>query len=208
MCSADSLPSTPAPATLVPQISTAPSQFLLNLASPSAASLHNTTLKLKALLECTELADNTRAELCPSGFSLGDLFNMFAWSQADRSWKALAYGAKEPTLYNLVRLLAPACQLPDPSDLTKKEISIWFHRVQVAQKKHLKELTHLRSKAGRGAFADRMGNQTFLRVVLLRDKQLLDFKGSQEDFGLRRGGRTLTSPPAPAAPRVAPWLTW
>ena len=101
MSTVESPPSQYTSAAAAPSFSPAPSQFLLNLASPSVAALHNTSLKLKDLLEHPELAESARAELCPAGFTLGDLFNMFAWANADRCWKGLGFGAKESTLYSL-----------------------------------------------------------------------------------------------------------
>ena len=190
-----SLPSAPLSRTPSAHVSPAPSKFLLSFANPSAAAQHNTTLKLKGLLAKPELAADIRAELCPNGFTLGDLFHVVSWSKADRMWKGLAFGAKEQTLYNLVRLLAPACSLPDSSEVTKNEISAWVKGIQRAQKDYFKDLERLASKSNRGAAADRYSNQIFLQVVQGRGAQLLSFKGAQDKLGLQQGKATSTPPP-------------
>ena len=190
-----SLPSTPVSRTPSSHVSPTPSKFLLSFANPSEASQHNTTLKLKGLLAKPELAANIRAELCPNGFTIGDLFHVVSWSQTDRMWKGLAYGAKEQTLYDLVRLLAPACSLPDASEVTKNEISAWVKVVQRAQKEYVKDLTRLANKSNRGAAADRYSNQIFLQVVKGRAAQLLNFKGAQIKLDLQQGKATSTPPP-------------
>ena len=131
MVAADSLVATPTAAAVCQPISPTPSQFLSVSASPSAAAQHNTILKLNCLLEKPELAERVRAELCPNGLTLGDLFTMSAWSAADRKWKGLFGGAaKAATLYSWVRLLAPACNLPDPSEVTKFETQDCVRRIQ------------------------------------------------------------------------------
>lgn len=192
-----SLPSAPLSRTPSSHISPAPSKFLLSFTNPSAAAQHNTTLKLKGLLAKPELAANIRAELCPNGFTLGDLFHVVSWSQnkSNRMWKGLALGAKEQTLYNLVRLLAPACNLPDSSEVTKNEISAWVKGIQRAQTEYVKDLARLANKSNRGAAVDRYSNQTFLQVVQGRGAQLLSFKGAQDKLDLQQGKATSTPPP-------------
>ena len=58
--------------------STSPSPFLLNLAAPRTAALHNTNQKLLLLLEQPGLAAEVRAELVPSGFTLADMYSIVA----------------------------------------------------------------------------------------------------------------------------------
>jgi hypothetical protein len=196
MSTPSSLPAALLPCTPSPPISPPPSPFLLSFASPSAAAKHSTTLKLKGLLESPELAAKIRADLCPNGFTLGDLFHVVSWSKTDRMWKGLGYGAKELTLYNLVRLLAPACSLPDSSEVTKNEISAWVKAVQREQTLHFKDLAGLANKSKRGAAVDRNSNQIYLQVVQLRGAQLLSFKGpGQAKLDLQQGKTTSTPPP-------------
>ena len=112
MVAADSLVATPTAAAVFQPISPTPSQFLSVSASPSAAAQHNTILKLKCLLENPKLVESVRAEVCPNGLTLGDLFTMSAWSAVDHTWKGLfGRAAKAGKLYSS---LAPACDLPDP----------------------------------------------------------------------------------------------
>ena len=112
MAPAESLPSTPTAVTVPVPISPAPPQFLCASPSPSAAAQHNTILKLKCLLENPKLVESVRAEVCPNGLTLGDLFTMSAWSAVDHTWKGLfGRAAKAGKLYSS---LAPACDLPDP----------------------------------------------------------------------------------------------
>jgi len=196
MSTPSSLPAALLPCTPSPPISPSPSQFLLSFASPSEAAKHNTTLKLKGLLESPELAANIRAELCPNGFLLGDLFHIVSWSQAGRMWKGLGYGAKEPTLYKLVRLLAPACSLPDSSELTRNEISTWVKGVQREQKQHFTAVDRNRRLTRCGSVADANSAEIYLRLAQMQGAQLLSFKGpGQAKLDLQQGKNTSTPPP-------------
>ena len=195
MSTPDSRPSAPLSSTPSSPISLAPSQFLLPLTNPSAAAAHNTTLKLQGLLARPELAANVRAELCPNSLTLGELFHVFSWSKTDRLWKGLGYGAKEPALYNLVRLLAPACSLPDSSEVTKNEISAWVKTNQREQVRYFKDLASLERKTQRGSAVEKNSNKIYLEVARKRGAQLLSFKGAQDKLDLQRGKATSTPPP-------------
>ena len=195
MSTPDSRPSAPLSSTPSSPISLAPSQFLLPLTNPSAAAAHNTTLKLQGLLARPELAANVRAELCPNDLTLGELFHVFSWSKTDRLWKGLGYGAKEPALYNLVRLLAPACSLPDSSEVTKNEISAWVKTNQREQVRYFKDLASLERKTQRGSAVEKNSNKIYLEVARKRGAQLLSFKGAQDKLDLQRGKATSTPPP-------------
>jgi hypothetical protein len=196
MSTPSSLPAALLPCTPSPPISPSPSQFLLSFASPSDAAKHNTTLKLKGLLESPELAANIRAELCPNGFLLGDLFHIVSWSQVGRMWKGLGYGAKELTLYNLVRLLAPACSLPDSSELTKNEISSWVKGVQREQKLHFTAVQRNLRLTRYGSAVEANSAEIYLRLAEMQGAQLLSFKGpGQAKLDLKQGKTTSTPPP-------------
>ena len=56
-----------------------PSAFALPLKALAAAAQHNTTLKLKMLLDQPEVVGDVRSELAPAGLKLLDVYYMASW---------------------------------------------------------------------------------------------------------------------------------
>ena len=109
------------------------SPFLLPLAQREVAAQHNTIAKLHVLLDHPENALPIRSELIPDGLRLEDLFHIVSWTP-NRLWRALGFGghAKYTTVYKWVRLLAPCAGLPHASEITEKEMNLWFKRLYYA----------------------------------------------------------------------------
>jgi len=95
-----------------------------------------------------------------------------------------------------VRLLAPACSLPDSSELTKNEISSWVKGVQREQKLHFTAVQRNLRLTRYGSAVEANSAEIYLRLAEMQGAQLLSFKGpGQAKLDLKQGKTTSTPPP-------------